>query len=94
MIRAATEAEAVLIRAAIKADDKYSMELYERIDALTCDEIMIRTDYVSDGPGFVGYLAIVFWGEPEFVTVLGKYHASKPLMYSQPDKWETIEIAP
>jgi len=88
-IRPATDSESVLIRAAIKKDERYSGgDLDERIDALHNSEIMVRTDYISDGPGFVGELAVVFWGEPQFVTILCKYSGRG----ISPDQWQTIEV--
>lgn len=44
---------------------------WERLADLVRQDLMLTDNYISDGPGFMGTLAVLFWGEPCFVTVIG-----------------------
>ena len=68
IVRIATWAELEQIRETLL--DTYP-DQWDRLADLIRQDIMIRTDYVSDGPGFAGSLAVLFWGEPQFITILG-----------------------
>ena len=70
-IRKANELELTAIKLALLARYFQDDFIIERAGHLTRDEIMIREDYISDGPGFAGKLAVIFWGEPQFVTIVG-----------------------
>jgi len=59
--------------------------ILERIPTLLCEEIMVRTDYISDGPGFAGKLAGIFWGEPGFLTIIGDNGSTDT-------NWQVIEV--
>ena len=41
-------------------------------EQLECRDILVKRDYCSDGPGWVGDLFIIIWGEPNFMTYIGK----------------------
>lgn len=83
-IRHANVIELEAIREALKVrypNDDYIQGL---IPFIACEEIMVRTDYISDGPGFAGKLAVIFWGEPGFLTIVGDNGSTDT-------NWEVIE---
>ena len=71
VIRKANELELIAIRLALRAKYPNDDYILDRAKYLTVDEIMIREDYISDGPSFCGKVAVIFWGEACFLTVLG-----------------------
>ena len=81
-IRSATEPEANLIREALLRE--YPDDRERLADLIGCD-LMIRENYISDGPGFAGTLAVLFWGEPCFVTVIGDNGATGT-------NWEVVTL--
>lgn len=83
-IRKANELELIAIRSALRTRYFNDEHLLERAHYLTRDEVMIREDYISDGPGFAGKLAVIFWGEPQFVTIVGDNGSTDT-------NWEVIE---
>lgn len=70
-IRRANELELIAICVALRARYHQDDYILDRCNFLTVDEIMIREDYISDGPSFCGKVAVIFWGEACFLTVLG-----------------------
>ncbi len=70
-IRKANELELIAICVALRARYHQDDYILDRANYLTRDEIMIREDYISDGPSFCGKVAVIFWGEACFLTVLG-----------------------
>jgi len=70
-IRPANEPELIAICIALRARYHNDDYILDRCKYLTVDEIMIREDYISDGPSFCGKLAVIFWGEACFLTILG-----------------------
>ena len=81
-IRQVTPDELELIRLALAARYHSDDYILDRIPTLACEEIMLRENYISDGPGFAGNLAVIFWGEPCFLTVIGTSDSA----------WRTIEV--
>ncbi len=70
-IRRANELELIAIRIALTRHYPNDDYILDRAKYMTVDEIMIREDYISDGPSFCGKVAVIFWGEACFLTVLG-----------------------
>ena len=68
LVHTATELEVNAIRRTMLL--KYPDER-TRLFGLMTNDLMIRENYISDGPGFAGTLAVYFWGEPQFITVIG-----------------------
>jgi len=65
-----TPSEYVRIGKLIAEDNGWTLE--ESFEQLECRDIFVKRDYVSDGPGWCGDLFIIIWGEPEFMTYIGK----------------------
>lgn len=84
-IRRANGLELAAIRIALQFRYYNDEHILDRAKHLTRDEIMIREDYISDGPGFAGKLAVIFWGEPQFVTIVGDNGSTDT-------NWEVIEV--
>lgn len=84
-IRKANELELIAIRVALTRRYFRDEFILERASHLTVDEVMIREDYISDGPGFAGKLAVIFWGEPQFVTIVGDNGSTDT-------NWEVIDL--
>jgi hypothetical protein len=84
-IRPANALELIAIGVALNARYPNDDYILGRIKYLTCDEIMVREDYISDGPGFCGKLAVIFWGEPQFLTIIGDNGSTDT-------NWEVIEV--
>lgn len=73
--RIATFAETEAIRSALKFSGKYdSLQLEDLIP----QDIIVRTDYCSEEPGFTGNLAWITHGEPHINTILGNYQNAGP----------------
>ena len=36
------------------------------------DRITVIRNYISDGPGWCGDIFLVVWGEPNFITIVGR----------------------
>lgn len=85
VIRRANELELIAIRVALQRRYPNDDYIRDRIIYLTVDEIMVREDYISDGPGFAGKLAVIFWGEPQFLTIVGDNGSTDT-------NWEVIEV--
>ena len=51
-------------------DNGWSIE--ESLEQLESRDIIVKRDYCSDGPGWCGDLFIIIWGEPEFMSYIGK----------------------
>jgi hypothetical protein len=84
LIREATLAELVEIRKDLAIRYHGDDYILNRIPHLQRDEIMVRENYISDGPGFAGKLAVIFWGETQFLTVLGDNGSTDT-------NWQTID---
>jgi hypothetical protein len=82
-VRDATLAELIAIRNTLSVRYCNDELLRDRV-TLQRDEIMVRENYISDGPGFAGKLAVIFWGEPQFLTVLGDNGSTDT-------NWQTID---
>lgn len=84
-IRPANELELIVIRVAVERAYPNDEFILDRIADLTGEEVMLREDYISDGPGFCGKLAVIFWGEPQFVTIIGDNGSTDT-------NWEVIDV--
>jgi hypothetical protein len=58
---------------------------WERLADLIPQDLMLMENYISDGPGFAGTLAVLFWGEPCFITVIGDNGSTG-------HNWEVIQL--
>ena len=65
-----TPSEYVIIAKLLAEDNGW--ELSESFEQLDGRDIIVKRDYCSDGPGWCGDLFIIIWGEPEFMTYIGK----------------------
>ena len=59
--RTPTHRELIGIAWASRGDETFS----EMLHRLKGSSVAIFDDYISDGPGFVGRVAVVVWGYPE-----------------------------
>ena len=84
-IRRANELELIAICVALRARYHQDDYILDRANYLTRDEIMIREDYISDGPSFCGKVAGIFWGEACCLTVLGDNGTTDT-------NWEVIDV--
>jgi len=73
--RIANFAETEAIRSALKFTGRYDSD---QLSCLIPQDIIVRTDYCSDGPGFTGNLAWIVGGEPHINIVLGNYQNAGP----------------
>lgn len=84
-IRPANELELIAIRVAVERAYPNDDFITDRLPDLVREEVMVREDYISDGPGFCGKLAVIFWGEPQFLTVVGDNGSTDT-------NWEVIDV--
>lgn len=50
--------------------------------------IRVYDNYISDGPGYVGWVAITLGGEPEYVASFTKDHKGVIELCCEPGNWE------
>ncbi|MHC4237689.1 MAG: hypothetical protein ACYSSM_05495 [Planctomycetota bacterium] len=84
-IRKANDLELAAIKIALERRYFGDDYILDRAKYLAREEVMIREDYISDGPGFAGKLAVIFWGEPQFMTVIGDNGSTDT-------NWEVIDV--